>query len=427
MKNNIKFLFFTFILLNTCVNGYAQKNKKPQLVVYGSDVEALAAAVQSAKSNVPTLWLIDQMQWLPELPNEAFTVEGNTHLDGGIWMEILMKIGNSKTFSDSVAHIVKKRINPQLLRNAVDEMLTAHENLTIFKNVKIQQINRKRKGWEVQLADKRKYEVRNVVDASLEQDLMKMQNSEGENDSKPVMLATKDLDLNQFRLIVGSASIAGKTHSILFDNMVQGEKEGLFGLGALEGIKRIPDNLPIRFAYGQALGAVGAYCAFFKTTHEKIDIRLLQSELLTYGARLIPFQDIAAEDPNFQAIQKFSLAGLLLGYDDNGKYMLDRERIVRQEEVQLVLNQMHSRSKLWFLDHSADEFTWSNLLGFIKFVSFRGDELETMVKKEFNSYLHFSGEYDPEGIMTRYEFGVMLDTFASPYNIKINQKGEIIR
>jgi hypothetical protein len=53
MKRSILFV----VALFCAIPGLFAKEVKPSLLVYGSGIEAFAAAVQAARSNVPTLWI----------------------------------------------------------------------------------------------------------------------------------------------------------------------------------------------------------------------------------------------------------------------------------------------------------------------------------------------------------------------------------
>src|SRR5690606_39891905 len=66
-------------------------------------------------------------------------------------------------------------------------------------------------------------------------------------------------------------------------------------------------NKAFQIAYGQTMGAIVSYCAFFKTTVDKIDLRTLQNELLTFRSRLLPAQDVSFKDQNFMSLQRMYL------------------------------------------------------------------------------------------------------------------------
>lgn len=422
----IKEIFSIFLLvLLFFFSAEAKKKEKPRLLVYGAGVEAFAAAWQGAKSNVPTLWIMKEDEFLPDMPQDRFAVKGNDHLDGGVWMDLLMALGKVKESNDSIAQLEKQNINPRLVRNILEEWIKNQPLLKVVTGTGIETIERKRNGWEVRLSDKQTYNVRSVVDADAAQKL-----------SAPFLgdrtysafQSPKDLNKEEFRTILGNGERGEETYSILFKNLEEAEKEGMHSLGFLmEEDHNSVDGIPLRMAYGQALGALASYTAFFNTTIDKVDVRLLQEELLSYNARLMPFRDVSAEDPNFLALQKFALSGIVLGVEDSGLYILDRKKEVSQEEVRLVLDQMHARSKLWFLDNSVDIFTWEEALNYIGFVSFRGQELQKEVEKYFKKNFPSGEEFDKKKNISRYAFGTILSVYENPFRIKIDQKGKLLR
>lgn len=403
----------------------AKKKEKPRLLVYGAGVEAFAAAWQGAKSNVPTLWIMKENEFLPDMPKERFAVKGNDHLDGGVWMDLLMTLGKVKENNDSIARIEKQNINPRLVRNILEEWIESQPLLQVITGINIEAVERKRNGWEVRLSDKQTFRVRSVVDADVEQ---KIANSVLGDRTYSAFTPTKDLSREEFRVLLANGEKEGEAYSVLFKHLKETEKDGLYGLGLLDEEDRNDWNtIPFRMAYGQVLGALASYTAFFNTTIDKVDIRLLQEELLSFNARLMPFRDVPVEDPNFMALQKFALSGVVLGVEDSGLYILDKKREVKQDEIRYVLDQMHARSKLWFLDNPVEVFTWADALNYIGFISFRGEELQKEVEKYFKKNFPSEGEFDKNQNINRYAFGTILSVYENPFRIKIDQEGNLLR
>jgi len=131
MKHLINNIFLLLLIVpQPC---FGQKAKKPQVLVYGSDLLAFSAAVQSAKSSVPTIWLVDGEQLMPEFSGGQVQIESMTHTDGGIWMEILMEMALAKSPDDSLATVVKREMNPRLFQNAVDKIVRKLPQLTVIR------------------------------------------------------------------------------------------------------------------------------------------------------------------------------------------------------------------------------------------------------------------------------------------------------
>ena len=88
--------------------------KKPEVLIYGSGIEAYTAAIQSAKSNLNTVWVweagISVRDGLSELPQ---AIDTDHQLDAGIWADLLAGAKRHKQRSDSVSAQVKQRLNIQ--------------------------------------------------------------------------------------------------------------------------------------------------------------------------------------------------------------------------------------------------------------------------------------------------------------------------
>jgi len=141
----IGFVFFAIFVLQPFL--FAQKTpkpKKPEMLVCGSGALAFAAALQGAKSGVPTLWVTETEEMIPELTGGGrLRIDNFPYLDGGIWLDLLMETGRSKTKSDSLALAIKQDINPQLVKNAMERMLAAHPLLTVVASQPIRAIDRR--------------------------------------------------------------------------------------------------------------------------------------------------------------------------------------------------------------------------------------------------------------------------------------------
>ncbi|TJY68089.1 FAD-dependent oxidoreductase [Sphingobacterium alkalisoli] len=423
----MKFRLYLIIYFISPVLLMAQKKVKPALLVYGSDIEAFTAAVQSAQSSVATLWVLDQEQMVPSLTTETTTVLSNANLDGGIWMDMLMKIAMSKEVNDSLAQLVKRDINPRLAMNAVEKILSMQPNLTVMKGLSVESVERRKKDWEVTFSNKEKYAIRAIVDATEEGKLKTLVNGM-EGYYKPGRISRADahsLDLSRTTVAVGE--VDGVIYSYVLNNILSQANQNLFSAQYLVQVARNAESIPLRAQLGQAMGAAAAYCAFFKTTTEKIDVRKLQTELITYGARLLPLHDVPTSHVHYRAIEKMYLSGLLTGKKEGSGYIFDVKDSVTFQEIKPIFNQLHSRSQLWFMDNDGVYLTWKDLLSLVRFVSFRGKEMDAQIKKDWSHKLKFAGEFDENKIVNREEFAVIVGKYADPYVKAVNMQGTILR
>lgn len=424
MKYIITHIFLLlFIIMQPC---FGQKAKNPQVMVYGSDFLAFSIAVQSAKSSVPTILIVDGNQLMPEFSNGRIEVETMPYVDSGIWMDILMEIALAKSPNDSLAAAVKRDMSPRLFQNAVEKVLKRLPQLTVIRGEEILSINRRKKDWEVQISSRHKYRVRSLVDASQEQKLATMVDIAWDDNVAP-MRPLNTLSLAQLRTAIAVGKLDNTLYSVLLEDVLAGEKDGFFNFRGVPGIVSNDVSLtPFRAAIGQAVGATAAYLAFFKTSADEVDVRTLQTELMTYGARILPFQDIAIADRHFYSLQRFGLASVLPNLHTENGFLFQKEERVGFNEIAPIFDRLYSRAQLWFLDNKGDYFRWKDFLSLIKFVGLRGDEIDKQIEKEWSNKLGFEGNFDPEDFVNRYQFAVIVDMYANPYVKAVNQQGEFI-
>ena len=399
-----------------------QRKQKPTLLVYGADVEALAVAVQSAMSSVPTLWVTGDERIASSLTTYDIAINANNGLDGGIWMDILMRMAQSKTQNDSIAAQIKSAFSAEKAESVIQELVAEMPLLTIVQDAEITKIAHNRRGWNVVLSNRSKYQLRTVVDASTDQSLSAMVSDLTSKRASDRILRSDELSLEAMRTTIAIGDDGG-IYGFTRDNLLVGEKDNFFTLQGLSQFTPSAANIPLRMQFAQSLGAAAAYTAFFRATSDKIDVRKLQTELMTYGSRLVPYTDISIEDPHFLAYQKTYLIGIFTNTDNT----FDKERHVRFDEIAPVLNRLYSRSQLWFLDNKGEYLTWKDLLSLVKFVGLRGNEIDRQIEKDWGSKLAFEAEFDLDKLVTRAEFAVILDRFASPYAVSVSNSGEIMR
>lgn len=423
---NLRVLTLVCLLLPMVL--IAQKKEKPTLLIYGSDVTALSAAIQSARSNVPTVLVMDKPILAEEITTEVLKIEGNNKLDGGIWMGILMEMAMSKNRDDSLAKVVKLDFNPRLARNSIDKFINQLPNLTILKDKSVSKINKGRKKWEVTLSDNQKFDVISIIDASESASLLKTSGLNLDSAAQLNFTPASEMSLELSRTTLAVGALNQTVNVVFLKDILNSEKDNFFDIGRLRNIPINAESIPFRSAFGQAIGATAAYSAFFKTTTKSIDIRKLQSELLTYKARLIPYQDVKINDVHLNAIQKCFLTGFFLGIESDGKYVFNKSGIVRFDDIKEVLNDIYTRSQLWFLDnYRNDDLTWKDLMSLIRFVSFKGDEVEKQIIKDWSTKLKFEGEYNQENKVTREQFAVVTDLFSTAFSKAINLDGSFVK
>ena len=418
--------------------GWSQsKSKRPQVLVYGSGVDAYAAALQSAKSNLNTVWVLEGSQVAPALTAQPTTVTSGANLDAGLWADFLAQTLNHEGRSDSLSAIAKKRINPQIAQNVIDSTLKTVDNLTIIEGKKPDEIRKRGKYWQLTLSSREQVRVQAVVDASADAYLFQL--AYGTTDSlktraviEPAYFQGSDYD-ERSRTGVAVGYTAQQPYTLPLAAIVPAGDSNLFMTRTASTLQALltggPEDIPLLMHVGQAVGAAAAYTAFFETTSDKLDARKIQGELLQYGARIMPFTDVQIDDNNFVSIQRIGATGLLKGINDGlGNLQFNPEAPVSAAEIKPVLNQLFSRSQIWFIDHpDVDTLRLSDLFSLIKYIGHRGDELEKQVAKSWSRTFHLEGEYDENHIATRRLVAVLLDAYCKPFDVNVGLTGVLQR
>ncbi len=433
--NKIRFSFCLLLVLPMI--GFAQSKKRPQVFVYGYGVDAYAAALQSSLSNLNTVWVVNGDKMIPELTSEIISIPSDAGLDAGIWANLLAKTLRSDKPSDSLSAIARRRINPRIVQNMIDSVLKTTQNLTIIEQGQVRSIKKSGKDWQIELADKSRMKVKAVVDAS--KDAYLYQLAGGKIDSIATRATIPDsyfesaVSSELFRTGVAVGERDGRAFTLPLSGLIPGDDRNLFLTQRTPVVQHLltgdEQDIPLLMHVGQAVGAAAAYVAFFKTTSDKVDVRDVQGELLKYGGRLIPFSDVALEKPYFSAIQRTGATGMLSGrISEDGRMYFDADEAVTVAEIKPVLNQLFSRSQIWFVDHAdVDTLTLADVFSYIKFVGQRGNELEGQVQKNWKRRFHFEDEYDEQRIATRKYVAVLLDAYCGPFSVKVGLNGTIQR
>ena len=422
-----------FLIIAFSSSAFAQV-KKSQVLVYGDNEIAWAAAVQSARSGVNTLWIRKEKKiGIHFSEDKDLTITVNDGLDAGLWAELLGKTRGSSTPNDSLSMMAKQNINAQVARNIVYGISDSLKNLNQIFNTEVRSIKKSGKQWRIQLSNNLSLKVSAIVDASEDASLLsliKPSDLKTESKNQEIVINASQLYKNTtYRTSIMTFSINHDAivipTTVLLNSIVA---ENFFVVREYPWLtkenNRDVNSLPFFIESGQAIGAAAAYCAFFKTTTDKIDIRTLQGELLAYHGQLIPFQDIKIDDPNFSSIQRIGATGLLKGINNNDSFEFSPDQRVSSKEIEPIILALYTRSQIWFNNKNIEEVTLTDLLSLIKFIALKGDELEVDVKKGWKQRFHFSGDYTPDNHVSRRQMAVLVDYYLKPFNVTIDNTGK---
>lgn len=431
------------ILLFVSSVSFAQKPNKAKLIIYGQGETALASAVQASKSGVTTLWINPDASFNSSLTEgqEIKSIHSYQNLDAGLWAEFLKLSLNAKEYSDSVFNHAKVYLSPQISKNTFQQMIDSSKNLTVVYNTEIKKLRKSGKRWNIDLSNGQNYKVYALLDASPKASLtplIRAKEKLPENKTDSITPISADQlynstayrtsllveDRNQQDWIIPTASLLKPYAENFF--VIYGEN------GIIKQAKNAIQDIPTLMLYGQTIGAIASYCAFFETTSDKINIRTLQGELLAFKAQLLPFHDVAFEDVNNSSIQRVGLTGIIQGRlaDEDGKgekLIFDVDKHISSMELEPIMRSLYTRSQIWFSDKSIDELKLKDLISLIKFIALKGDELDTQIESGWEKKFHFNGSYDPECLLTRKQAAILIDTYLQPFHVKVNEKGNFQR
>ena len=423
-NQNVIYLVIFFLHITHVVLG---KELKPSVLVYGNGIEAFAAAMQSANSNVPTIWVVKNKDLVPEMTTVPLQITANQDLNGGLWSDLLMEIYESKEKTDSLLNTLQADLNPQLVLNALERMIQRKPNLQVVKDMSILDLKEDKKEVRIQLSDRRKLKVRAVVDATADAELLRFFENHMVVNRSDSIAKIENLSQDKQRTIITIGEQENAIYAYTFNDIYAAHINNVFFIASLFKDNKNINAFPIRSNLGQGVGATAAYCAFFKTTTDKIDIRKLQMELITFEARLLPFKDIRIEDSNFHGLQKLFLSGVFPWNNQDGIYLLQDSLPVSTAAVKDVFTTLSSRSQLWYADNKSENFTLEGLSSLIKLISFRGNEIDVEIEKDWKKKLKFTDDYQKDKIINRYEFAVLVDKYINPFVKMVNRNGEILK
>ncbi len=188
----------------------------------------------------------------------------------------------------------------------------------------------------------------------------------------------------------------------------------------------------VQMVLGQGAGTVAAYCAFFKTTTQKLNVRAIQGELLDFKGYLMPFSDVPLADPNFRAIQQVSATGMLHGVPQvNGKtaaILFKPDTTVTTAEIEPVIKEIYTRAFLWFNKAKpGEQFTVGNLLSFISEITLSEPKpLQAKIEKDWQATYKFKQPFDINHPLTRREFALLTNKYLNPFARTVDLSGKLI-
>ncbi len=393
---------------------------KTDVLVFGSNASAVAAAIQSARSGVKTILITETDKLGSDIKS------ANNALSAGIWAEFMKHVKDLKKDTNAIADPFT---SAAILKGITDTV----KNLTIRYNSGLRKIEKDGKGWEVKLTDnKNSVKAFAIVDATVKSDIAAAARVNYNANTKSYLTLVpgnpivKLYESNLYRtsIAAGTGLKSNSPYIVSFGSLIAEGQNNIFITGNLASIQSSADAM----LTGQAAGAAAAYCAFFKKTTKDFNenaVRETQSELLKFKSVLLPYLDIDRKDYDFIALQHIGLTGILKAKQmDKGLFFMP-DATVSSEEIKQPMKEYYSRSQIWFVDKKIEKITLADALSLIKYVGTRGDELNREVEKGWKDSFGFNGKFDLDHFITRKEFAVLIESLLKPYTVRVNLVGEL--
>lgn len=440
-----------FILLFSPFTSIYAQTIKTDVLIIGNTPSGLAAAVQCGRSKVKTVFAIPDSAILLNIPAGTYTVNTNRDLPSGIWGE----------FRKQVQGFYKNTNGYDTLQNAplqfdankgssiLKEIADTVKNLSLYTHAVFMNIKKDGDWWEVIIKQNDKQmtvKTRVVVDATAAGDLV---GKTGGRLIPPFNGANDNPGLTAYRttIVCGGAwpdnEAAGKyitkstypaypAYTLPISNFIVRDVDNLLVTEkAIAGNHHI-QYLPLQLATGQGVGTIAAFCAFFKTTTQKLNVRLIQGELLDFKGDLLPFTDIPPTDPAWRAIQQVGATGLLKGVekakDQSTKFVFCPDSVVSTAEVKPILLETYTRAFIWFNNEKPGEkFTVGNLLSFISDYTLTEPLfLKSSLQKAWKAQYKFKLDFDLNRQVTRREFAVLANRYLNPFARAVDLSGRLV-
>lgn len=435
-----------FILFFNCCLAYAE-TIKTDVVVIGNGTGAIAAAIQSGRSKVKTLLLLNG-PWLEELSLQRMTtLDDPYYAPSGIWEEVDKELRDHYKNTPGYDSLSKKlKFEPYAAGAILKRMADSTKMLISKTNVTYTAIEKDGTGWKLEVlikGEKVTIKAKVLVDgtddgemilkagADLPPDIKTWQDK-GAADLYRTAIASGTYNIKEQRGAINYPD--GSVYYIPLTAVVVKTADNLLTINKLV----FPPgayNLTGKIAMGQGAGATAAFCAFFKTTTKKLDVRAIQIELLDFKSSLLYFMDVERIDPYYRAIQQIAATGLLKGMQVNGSaahaapaFDFMPEAVVNTSEIKPVLTEVYSRVFLWLnKEQPAEKFTVGNLLSLISEITLTEPaDLKITMQKAWKATYKFQSDFDLNKPVTRREFAILANQYINPFARAVDINGKMI-
>ena len=387
-----KLFVFTLILFFT-FKVFAQTQKTDVLVV-GNNNAAVAAAIQAVQSDVKAILLLEA---------GGFDIEViDKDINSGIQFNFINKLTSKKSFNKQEANMV------------LTQMTDSLKKLTVIKNVNWVKASKSGSGWSLTLSNGQTIKAKILINTAD----IKLNSTLKLNVPETQIWQTIDYSNNIYR----TSAAAGK---MLNNGNVTEASLYRFLIPQQESFLWLKDNSMLS---GQAAGAIAAYSAFFSIKLSQVDVKKIQGELIKFKLNLIPFADVPVNNPNWAAIQKTGVMGVIKGQVENNQLYFMPEKEITTEEIKQPLKDHFYKAQIWFDDHTKPSLTLNEALDLVCYTGNKAREAsEKEAQKKWKTTYGFKTDFNLNKTVTRQELAVLLQDFSPPFLVTTDKEGNIQR
>lgn len=398
-----KKLFLVCLLHFGCSYVQAQTTK-PAVLVVGNGSAAAGAAIQSARSGVKTILLLQAGGFDIHNAMDDFS--------SGIQAELLTEIKKQSGINDSLNLAT---IDKHLANKVLSQLTDTIKNLAIIRDLNWVRAARSGKNWNFRLSNRQTIRPKVLVlagDARLKESLMLKEVS-------PAQASPLDYSQTLYRTSIAAGTFLNKTTSTIVSlySFLTPSQENLILLRENESM-----------LIGQAAGAIAAYAGFFGANTSSANLKIIQGELINYKLAVMPFTDIRSDDPNWKAIQMLGLSGVIKAENIEHSTHFSALNPVSTEEIKQPLKDFFYKAQIWFDDYKAETMTVESTISLICYVGNKSAESTLKeIEKKWKSSYKFTRNFDLKSTINRREFAVLLQDYMPPFNVNVDKDGKVIR
>jgi hypothetical protein len=417
---------------------------KTDVLVIGGSPSGVAAAMQCARSKVKTVLAAENISLGKAIPETGMlSIDANKNIPSGAWGEFVTHVHDfyKNTNGYDTAKSAQVKFEKAAAEGVLKKMTDTLKNLTVYLNTAFISIKKDDDRWDVKITrDGKTLDIKakviidatesGVITAEAGGKIWEMAWPVAGNERYRTSIAAGDKwPAGGEKEKAGVINYPQKpSWYIPMNAVLPRETDNFMATESILPGSRSADYLPIELELGQGVGAMAAYCVFFKTNTKNLKVRIIQGEILDFKGYLLPLTDINPGDPDWRAIQQVCATGLLKGADKSGRFVFDADAPVTTAEIEPVLKEIYTRAFLWFnQEKPGEKFTIANTLSFISDYTLTDPViLKGSIQKEWKTKYKFEKDFDVKRQITRREFAVLANRYLNPFARTVDLEGRLV-